>query len=189
MFTLDGITIRVLEERDLEAARKLRNDPSTWMNLTSAGFITAEQQRAWYTRVSTALDRRYYVISSAQHDFVGIVRCDEIDPGNRSIRIGCDILPELRRQGYGTRTYRLLLKYCFDHLNMHRVWLLVLDFNTAGVRLYTKIGFQEEGRLRHAVFRAGTYRNYVVMSILENEYRQFATGAAPPPAPPGMRPD
>ena len=119
-------------------------------------------------------DRRYYVVCDDGHDFIGIVRNshDEIDKANRSIRVGADIVRELRGQGYGRKVYRLLKKYCFDYLNMHRVWLAVLDTNEAGRRLYESEGFEVEGRYREAIFRDGKYHDYILMSILEQQYRR-----------------
>lgn len=171
MFDYQGIRIRVVEKRDLEAIRALRNDSTTWVNLTDVRLITEPMQERWFERISEAANLRYFVVCDDEHQFLGIVRCDEIDQTNRSMRIGCDIVPGLRGRGYGSRVYDLLLKYCFDFLNMHRLWLLVMDTNTAGIRLYTGKGFREEGRLREALFRNGSYRDYLVLSILEHEYR------------------
>ena len=171
MFTHGGMSIRVVEARDLEHMRALRNDPTTWINLTDVGLITASRQETWFARVVDATDRMYFVIGDDEHDFIGIVRCDEIDRVNRSIRVGCDIVPELRGRHFGSRTYDLLLNYCFEFLNMHRVWLLVIDTNAAGRRLYANKGFRDEGCYREALYRAGQYHDYLVMSILEQEYR------------------
>jgi RimJ/RimL family protein N-acetyltransferase len=178
MFEVQGLRIRVVERRDLEAIRALRNDPTTWMNLTDVHLITEPMQERWFARISESTTQRYFAVADDEHDFIGIVRCDEIDATNRSIRIGCDIVPNLRRRKYGSRVYDLMLKYCFDFLNMHRVWLLVMETNTVGLRLYTSKGFKEEGRLREALFRDAAYRDYLVMSILEHEYRASAPGSA-----------
>ncbi|MBZ5558461.1 MAG: GNAT family N-acetyltransferase [Acidobacteriia bacterium] len=172
MFVYGGLTIRTVEESDLDRIRLLRNDPSTWKMLTTIGFIDAASQRAWFERIQTAQDRRYYVICDDDSDFIGIVRMDEIDPANRSIRIGADIVPGLRGRGYGTRIFTLLKKHCFDYLNMHRVWLAVLEGNEPARRLYEKQGFRVEGRYREAVFRDGSYHDYIIMSLLEEEYRK-----------------
>jgi RimJ/RimL family protein N-acetyltransferase len=171
MFQHGGMSMRVIESRDLEHMRLLRNDPTTWINLTDVSLITAPMQETWFARVREATDRMYFAIGDDEHDFIGIVRCDEIDRPNRSVRIGCDIIPELRGRHYGSRTYDLLLKYCFDFLNMHRIWLLVIDTNAAALRLYGNKGFRDEGRYREALFRDGQYHDYLVMSILEQEYR------------------
>lgn len=179
MFEHGGIFIRVVEERDLEKMRALRNDPTTWMNLSDVTLITSLQQERWFERIAVATDRMYFAIGDAERDFLGIVRCDEIDRTNRSIRIGCDIVPELRGRGYGSRTYDLMLKYGFDYLNMHRLWLLVIDTNSSALHLYEKKGFRGEGRYRDALFRDGMYHDYVVMSILEHEYRLPNTERSP----------
>lgn len=170
MFIHDSLIIRNVEDHDLELMRKLRNDPSTWSMLTDIGFIDADAQRQWFQKVRTATDRRYYVLCDDRHEFIGIVRTDETDWINRSMRIGVDIVPELRGGGYGNRAFVLLKKYCFDYLNMHRIWLAVLDTNTVALRLYEKQGFKIEGKYREAVFRDGAYRDYIIMSILEQEY-------------------
>ncbi len=171
MFTYQGISIRVVELRDLERIRALRNDQSTWIQLTDVNFISAPAQERWFAKISEATDRKYFVVHDANCEFIGIVRCDEIDRLNRSVRVGCDIVPELRGQGYGSRVYDLLLKYWFDFMNMHRLWLLVIDTNQAGIPLYTKKGFREEGRYRESLYRDGHYHDYITMSILEDEYR------------------
>lgn len=171
MFAHDGLMIRALEEGDLERLRALRNEPSTWMMLTHVGFLDAEGQRQWFQHIRTAEDPRYYVICDEAHDFIGIVRTDALDRTNRSLRVGADIVPELRGRGYGRRSYELLKRYCFDYLNMHRIWLLVLADNARALHLYERQGFRVEGRYREAVFRHGVYHDYVVLSLLEHEYR------------------
>ena len=97
---------------------------------------------------------------------------DEVDHINRSIRVGADVVPALRGKGFGKAIYSAIKKYCFDYLNMHRVWLAVLEANERAIGLYRKVGFKEEGRYREAVFRDGRYQDYILMSILEVEYRK-----------------
>lgn len=182
MFYHDGIGFRPVEERDLEKIRVLRNDPTTWAYLTDINHVTPEAQADWFRRIRMSKDKTYFTVFKEEYDphvpiayegdFLGIIRMDEIDQANRSARIGADIDPACRGQGYGTKTYKALLKYCFDFLNMHRVWLCVLDSNEIGKRLYANAGFKVEGKYREAIFRDGTYHDYIVMSILESEYRR-----------------
>jgi len=87
------------------------------------------------------------------------------------MRVGADVVPHLRAQGYGSKVYTLLKKYCFEYLNMHRIWLAVLDSNEIALKLYEKQGFKVEGRYREALFREGYYHDYIIMGILEQEYR------------------
>lgn len=170
MFTYNSLSIRPVEASDLMFLKKLRTDKQTWFYLTSIGMLTDEDQLDWYNSMRSDLKREYFVIVQDSTS-VGVVRFDEINHLNKSIRVGADIVPHMRGKGLGTSTYRLILKYCFDYINMNRVWLLVLDYNKIGLHLYQKVGFIIEGRMREAVYRDGNYHDQVVMSILRNEYR------------------
>lgn len=172
MFTYNGLNMRPAEARDLEAMRELRNDPSTWPTLGSIDHISEEGQRVWFERLCADKTRAYFVVHE-DDVFVGTIRMDEIDRINRSVRVGADVVPSKRGQGYGTRIYTLILKWCFDYWNCHRVWLLVMDTNRAGKHLYEKSGFRLEGTQREAILRNGAYVDYHVMGILETEYRSF----------------
>ena len=59
----------------------------------------------------------------------------------------------------------------FEDLGMHRVELVVFDFNSPAIRLYTKLGFVEEGRLRDARAMGDEFWSLYQMSILEDEWR------------------
>lgn len=181
MFASDGILFRPVEEQDLEAIRALRNDPSTWEQLTSIGHISSEAQRAWFAGIQRDPSRAYFAVFVEKRDehypvyyegdFIGIIRMDEIDRNNRSVRIGADVVPALRGQGYGTRIYKAILNYCFNMAGVHRCWLLVLDTNEIGKKLYFNAGFKLEGKHRDAIWRNGRFIDYLAMSILEDEYR------------------
>ena len=173
MFGYDKIAMRPIEADDLEDMRRLRNDQSTWQFLSDATLISSEMQSRWFDNNSRSLDDRYYAIILPNEDnrFIGIIRTDEIDYKNRSIRIGLDIVPEERGKGYGTLGFQMMLRYFFDYHSFHRLWLCVLENNEIAKRLYKSAGFTEEGRLRQAIWRDGGWKDYLVLSILEQEYK------------------
>jgi len=183
MFWYEDIGFRPIEARDLEGIRELRNDPSTWMYLTSARQIGEGEQQKWFGQISDNSRIKYYaVVLCDRHDeapilwesdFIGIIRTDEIDNENRSMRIGCDIIPKYRGKGFGSKVYAAMFKYFFDQLNYHRLWLLVLDTNLVAVKLYENAGMKPEGIQRQAVWRDGAWHNYMMMSILQGEYHEL----------------
>lgn len=168
MFSYLDLSMKPIEEEDLEKLRKLRNDPSTWKHLGSVGMISKEEQAKWFQSLRSS--ERYYLVETDLAVGIGLIRTDKIDLVNRSIRIGADIFPGMRGLGYGTKIYDMLLRYCFDYLNMNRVWLLVLENNTIAQHLYRKLGFRLEGTMRKAIYRDGKYLDYHIMSILKEEY-------------------
>ena len=170
MFEHSGVCIRPVGELDLWNMVELRAHPPVWMNLGNIEMVNLRQQREWFKQMSSNPRVCYYILYSAEIHFIGTVRTDEIDYINRSIRVGGDILPAYQGQGYGTRMFKLLKKYCFDYLNMNRMWLLVLETNGPAIGLYQKAGFVEEGRQRQAIYRDGHYVDYIRMSLLIGEY-------------------
>jgi RimJ/RimL family protein N-acetyltransferase len=170
-FIHDGLSLRVPTVKDIDRIQELRNDQGTWIHLTDPRPLGPGDQKKWVDSLSMRSGRFYFVASTPEHQFLGIVRMDEFDTLNRSIRVGADIAPELRGKGFGIRLYGTIKRYCFDFMNVHRVWLAVLETNGHAMRLYEKQGFKTEGRYRSAVYRDGKYVDYVLMSILEHEYR------------------
>lgn len=170
-FSHGGISFKVIEEADLEEIAALRNDYSTWSFLTDPRPVYPGTQKDWLAGLSSSKGKMYFTVFDRVNPFIGLVRMDEYDQMNSSIRVGADVTVKLRGRGYGRKIYEALKKYCFHYLNVHRVWLLVLETNKHAQRLYKKQGFRVEGKQRQAIFRDGKYLDYVMMSILEGEYR------------------
>ena len=178
MYIYKDLGFRPLEKEDLEAVRELRNDPTTWTHLTSVGQISRAGQERWFEMLQHSDSRAYFSVFEAKKDFpvlqygnmLGIIRMDEIDTSNRSVRVGCDVIPIMRGKGWGTMIMGAILDFVFRQWNMHRAWLCVKSDNQVAHRLYTGAGFKEEGRMRDAVYRDGEYKDYIVMSIVHEEY-------------------
>src|SRR3989344_626015 len=55
-------------------------------------------------------------------------------------------------QGFGTEAGKLLLRYGFKTLGLHRIYLSVIGFNIRAIKSYERIGFRVEGRARQHFF-------------------------------------
>jgi RimJ/RimL family protein N-acetyltransferase len=75
-----------------------------------------------------------------------------------------------RGHGYGTEAITLLLDYAFGDLNFHRVSIGVVGFNEKALQFYEKIGFKREGIQRDGYYHHYQYSDFVMLSILENEF-------------------
>jgi len=167
--------LRAIEESDLQWLADLRNHPETWPFLGTLNFTNLVKQKAWYEK-STLDPKQMNFIFCDKLDRLGFVRVDEIDTVNGNVRVGGDIHPAHRGKGLGKEMYKLIFDLAFNQLRMHRVWLLVTCFNKRAQELYKKIGMKEEGKQKDAIFRNGKYYDYIMMSILEPEYRTWLAG-------------
>jgi RimJ/RimL family protein N-acetyltransferase len=73
-------------------------------------------------------------------------------------------------KGYGAEAMTLLLRHCFETLNLNRAFLRVYEDNIRAVRSYEKAGFILEGRQRQAVYKNGKYEDVLFMSVLRSEW-------------------
>jgi RimJ/RimL family protein N-acetyltransferase len=64
----------------------------------------------------------------------------------------------------------LLIEYGFNTLNLHRIELTTFGFNVRALKSYLKIGFQEEGRRREAIFANGEYHDSIMLGLLRSEW-------------------
>jgi RimJ/RimL family protein N-acetyltransferase len=60
----------------------------------------------------------------------------------------------------------------FDNLNLNRIFLYVLTENINAQAIYKSVGFQKEGLLRQASFKAGEYKDLLVMSLLREKFER-----------------
>lgn len=73
-------------------------------------------------------------------------------------------------KGYGTDAMRILLRYVFTELNLHRVSLRTFGFNQRAIRSYIKLGFKHEGKTRLALNKMGQRWDEVWMGLLRSEW-------------------
>jgi RimJ/RimL family protein N-acetyltransferase len=95
----------------------------------------------------------------------------EIDHVNGSAGLGIMIGdPADTNQGYGSDALRALIAFGFGELRLERIWLDVYDFNVRARHVYERVGFVEEGVLRHALYRDGEFHDDHRMAILREEW-------------------
>lgn len=79
-------------------------------------------------------------------------------------------------RGYGTEAGRILLDYAFERLGLHRVSVGVVGLNERALKYWAGLGFKKEGVERDGYYCDGEYSDFVMMSILEDEYRDSHRG-------------
>jgi len=133
--------------------------------------LTLDEVKSWYAQMCS--EPLHWIIEVDQR-CIGTARLHQLDPENRRARYAIGIFdPAMWGKGLGTEATRLVLGYAFDVLRLHRVDLRVLAFNQRAIACYEKCGFVQEGIEREGVFIGGEWQSDVLMSILEQEYRQF----------------
>jgi RimJ/RimL family protein N-acetyltransferase len=155
----------VIMTRWREDAEYMRMVDTDWMRPASA-------EDSPLGRAGVAPNGVEFRIRAVPDDrLIGFVALHSIEWNNQvgeiSIGIGCSAD---WGKGYGTEALRLALRFAFDELNLNRVWLTVIGYNTRAVRAYEKVGFRHEGVLRQAGLRDGKRYDLLVMGLLREEW-------------------
>lgn len=144
------------------------NDPE--IRRWSSGYwpVSRQEHGRWLEETAISPVSRVFGIRVLDGDeLVGTCGLFDIHWQNRRaelrIRIGSR---KHRGRGIGTEAVTLLLRFGFQDLNLHRVYLTVFAGNRAAIRLYRKLGFAREGRTRESVFLDGRYEDEILMGIL-----------------------
>ncbi|MFN8384581.1 MAG: GNAT family protein [Anaerolineales bacterium] len=180
----DRIRLRAVEREDVSKFHEWVNDPEVTRGL------------AMYLPMSLA-DEEYWFDSHAKRDprekpfaidvrkgkswkLIGNCGVFGISDVNSSAELGIMLGDKTEwNKGYGSEVMSLLVRHCFETLNLNRAYLKVYTENVRAVRSYEKAGFVLEGRLREAVYKFGKYDDVLVMSVLRSEWTSRLAGNQP----------
>jgi RimJ/RimL family protein N-acetyltransferase len=168
---MDNLEITEFNKSDLHLVSEWRSNPAVNMFIRP-GIRTPEEVRKWYDEYFSEEANRLYQISYKGSP-IGYFTIEGIDNLNRQCEFGIVIgEPELYNKGFGSLAIGTMLRKAFEEMNMHRVFAGIEEENIPSIRCFMKSGFTLEGRLREAKFTGGKYKDILLFSVLENEWRR-----------------
>ncbi len=174
LFTGRLVRLAAPAHEDREVFARWSNDPEYLRDLDEAparprpadSFTLPGKDEEWsrYT---------FHIRTLADNKLIGFVELTALSWSQQSavLRIGIGEAG-YRRKGFGSDAIRLILRYAFSELNLHRVGLTVFGYNTQAIRAYEKAGFVREGALREGIRRDGRHYDVILMGILRPEWEQ-----------------
>lgn len=159
-----------------------RNDPEAvmaytrWMNNEDINMwinkndkvISYIEELNWVEKQSS--DIRFNIVTKENNVLIGTCSIGTRRTC-RNVSLGiCIGETEYLNNGYGTEAIKMLIKFAFEELNVHRVELTVLAENERAIKCYTKAGFKICGTDHEIVFFKGHYCDLHHMEILEQDY-------------------
>lgn len=169
----ERIYLRPLEREDLPTLRAWCNDPETRALIGEVSPMNRSGADAFFERVQKDEARVWLVVVEKESQRVigeaGLLRIfHPWRTADLTMILGDKTA---RGKGYGSEATLLLMDYAFGALALHRLAIGVVGFNERALRFYEKIGFKREGVQRDGYFYNHKFCDFVMMSILEDEYR------------------
>jgi UDP-4-amino-4,6-dideoxy-N-acetyl-beta-L-altrosamine N-acetyltransferase len=168
------LTYRPLQKKDLELRFKWLNNPETNQFLGSRmrKGTDFEFHQKWFSDYENDKRRKIFIIELDEKP-IGQVGLTDIDLLDKNACVYIVIgEKDCRGKGIGTESVKFILKYGFEDLKLHKIWLDYHDDNIAGRKCYDKCGFIEEGRCREQILKGGKYVDEIIMGITEDEYKK-----------------
>jgi RimJ/RimL family protein N-acetyltransferase len=174
LFESTRLKLRKMTLEDAELYHKWRNDLEVMYSTNPIlDVYPVETTKEFVEQVILGSNnaKSYIIVEKENERSIGVVSLTNIDYKNRNAECIIDIgEKEYWGNGFGSEALRLLLDYAFYEMNLHRVSLRVFSFNDRAIRMYTKLGFRQEGNSRQGLFRDGKWHDVLHMGILQNEY-------------------
>lgn len=166
----ERVNLRAIEREDLPNYVQWLNDPQVLEHFGRFFPMSLAEEEKWYEGMLQDPSVCNFAIELDGQHIGGAGFC-HIDGRNSSAEVGLFVgIPELWDQGLGRDALQSLVRFGFEEMNLHRLYLRVFADNKRGIHLYEKVGFQHEGRWRDAEFRHGRYHDLLWMSILRDQW-------------------
>lgn len=168
------VTLRPLAREDLALIRQWCNDPELRGLTGSVTPVGEPDDDKFFAKVYNSEDRVWFSVWSLEDNkMIGEAGLLRMFPTWRTTDMTIIIGDkEAWGKGYGPEIAELLLDYAFGYLNFHRVSIGVVGFNTRALKFWEKAGFRQEGIQRDGYYYNHRYHDFIMMSILEEDYRK-----------------
>jgi len=169
-----AIVLRELAETDLDVLVAIFSDPLV-VRYIALDPVTAEAEAVWLAETiaaATVTPRTQYHLSIEHRpgqSLVGTLRLGIDRPEHRSGEIGYALARQWWGKGLATEAVRLVVRFGFDQLRLHRIWATHHPDNPASGRVLQKAGMTLEGRLRGHMYTKGAWRDSLCYAVLETD--------------------
>ncbi|MET1000891.1 MAG: GNAT family protein [Acidimicrobiia bacterium] len=167
------VRLREMEADDLDALMAIVSDETTIAHTTIERIPSRADEAEFLAGVVAHRAEeprlRYELGVVAAGEFIGLARLYVDRPEQRCGDLGYMIRRDHWGQGVATAATRLLVRFGFDEIGLHRIWACHDPDNSASGRVLEKAGLTHEGRIRDHLFVRGRWRDSVTYSILEHE--------------------
>ena len=115
--------------------------------------------------------RAFFIKDALKNKFIGTVKLEHINFSNRLAMDGIMIGDKnYHGKKIAFKTYQILLKYAFTELKLYKIFGGCNVNNIPMIKIFTKIGYKQEGCFRNSDFIDGNYSDHLYFGIFKDEF-------------------
>lgn len=161
------MSLREIQEEDLELMLSWRNHPSVRSSMFSQSTIELQQHQAWFSREAKKDDSAWFLFVDESDTPAGVIYFTDMDRIANHAFWGFYAAPGAP-PGTGTQMGIEALDYYFEVLGLHKLNAEVLESNQRSQRFHQKLGFQTEGVFRDHYLGCGGYESVTRFGLLRD---------------------
>lgn len=164
------VGLRAIEREDLPHLLAWRNRPELRRYFREYRELNHEQQIDWYEKrvLNDPCTRMFAIERLTNRELLGACGLCYIDWINRSadfsLYLGAHKL--YIDDTLAPDAARVLIRYGFDELQLHRLWSEIYDFDTAKTQLFEQLGFHLDGRHRQTHWAEGHWCDSLFFGLI-----------------------
>lgn len=170
------VVLRAIEEADLPILLEWRNRPEFRVFFREHRELSMRNQLDWFERINRPNSdvKMFSIVRASDGALMGACGLCYHDPINRSadlsIYLGLDDL--YIDEIYAPDCARVLLKYGFGELNLHRIWAEIYEIDLKKKKFFEGLNFSLDGRFRESHWTQGKWCDSLFYGILDREFQE-----------------
>jgi len=173
----DGsILVRPYREKDAstlyEAARESIAEVSVWLPWCHENYSIEESREFVSSRAQAAQGDEWYSFATFEKDsgrFLGGVGLNFFNRVHQMANLGYWLRTSAAGRGIATKATRLVARFGFEQLGLHRIEILAAVDNVASQRVAENVGAVREGVLRKRLLINGESQDALLFSLLPED--------------------
>lgn len=150
------------------------SDPNIQSLYSEPTYTTKEEVKELLDKYIDSYEKadyyRWAIIEKESDICIGQIAIFLVDNKNHFCEIEYALGSRFHRKGFATEATQMILDFCFNKVNFHKVQVCHKEGNVASQGVIKKCGFTYEGTLRDFFFMDTKYVNRLYYSMLKDEY-------------------
>jgi diamine N-acetyltransferase len=139
------ISLRLLEDNDLEFLYSIENNPYNKKYGSSNGYLSKKTLKDYIKNsgadISVYGQQRFVIVLN--NISIGLIDLFDFDQINRSAFVGVIVINEYQNKNYGSKALELLISYSWDKLDLLSLYANINPVNKTSISLFSKFYFKK----------------------------------------------
>jgi RimJ/RimL family protein N-acetyltransferase len=165
--------LRKLELKDAQGMLSWMKDPEVNCFFQfSTDNITIESVNKYINDAQDTSCNMHLAITNDEDEYLGTISLKSIDNEAKNAEYAISLCKKAHGTGVAFKSTKEILRIAFEDLNLHRVYLNVIEENERANNFYKKCGFVFEGKFREHLDIRGDLKNLNWYSLLKEEFEK-----------------